>query len=219
MSTVGQRIRKRRKEKKITQKQLASLVGASASAVTQWELDATQPKGENLIKIATLLECSPEWIISGDEKSLPLQPKTTGFHQLKNVNSVPLLTWKEAAEYQPKDGFGDRVVFKEWVDTAQEVPAGSFALKVMEGMIDSPFGLRVPQGAVLIVEPRISDIYNSSGKIALVKNQKDNSITLRKLFIDGNDVYPLPLNPAIKNTDPSEHDYYFGIVKQIIINF
>jgi len=219
MSTVGQRIRKRRKEKKITQKELGNLIGSSASAVTQWELDATQPKGENLLKIATLLECSPEWIISGDEKSLPMQPKTTGFHQLKNVTSVPLLTWKEAAEYRPKDGFGDRVIFSDWVDTAQEVPAGSFALKVMEGMIDSPSGLSIPQGAILIVEPRINDIYSCSGKIALVKNQKDNSITLRKLFIDGYDVYPLPLNPTIKNTNPSEDDYYFGIVRQIIINF
>lgn len=219
MSTVGQRIRQRRKEKKITQKGLANMIGASASAVTQWELDSTQPKGENLLKISALLECSPEWIISGDDKIAPLPPTTTGLQQLKNVTSVPLLTWKEAAEYEPMDGFGDRVIFKNWVETAQEVPSGSFALRVNEGMIDSPSGLSIPEGAFLIIEPQIYDIYSCSGKIALVKNRKDKSLTLRKLLIDGYDVYPLPLNPKIKNAEPSEDDYYFGLVRQIIINF
>ncbi|MCP6280271.1 helix-turn-helix domain-containing protein, partial [Klebsiella pneumoniae] len=41
MDTVGSRLRFRRKQKKLTQRDIAEWAGVSASAVTQWESDVT----------------------------------------------------------------------------------------------------------------------------------------------------------------------------------
>jgi transcriptional regulator with XRE-family HTH domain len=65
MDTVGSRLRFRRKQKKLTQRDVAEWAGVSASAVTQWESDLTKLSGENLILVCKCLQCSPEWLVFG----------------------------------------------------------------------------------------------------------------------------------------------------------
>lgn len=64
---IGDRLKRRRKELKLTQKQIANAVGVSAGSVTQWELEYTSPKGENLIALSKVLQCSPDWLLSGSK--------------------------------------------------------------------------------------------------------------------------------------------------------
>ncbi|MBO2582513.1 helix-turn-helix domain-containing protein [Shewanella algae] len=66
--TVGARIKRIRKQLKLTQKQVAQAVGVSAGAVTQWELDMTQPRGLNLTALAEFLRTSPSEIIGGENQ-------------------------------------------------------------------------------------------------------------------------------------------------------
>jgi len=63
--SIGARIKRIRKKEKLTQKQVAEAVGVSAGAVTQWELDMTQPRGANLNALAYTLKSSPSEIIEG----------------------------------------------------------------------------------------------------------------------------------------------------------
>ena len=65
--SIGDRIRRKRKELKLTQKRVANSVGVSAGAVTQWELRYTDPKGKNLHRLAATLKCSPEWLLTGKD--------------------------------------------------------------------------------------------------------------------------------------------------------
>lgn len=63
------RIRKRRKELKLTQDQVAEYVGINRVSVSNWETDGkngTSPKGENLLSLAKILRCEPQWLISGE---------------------------------------------------------------------------------------------------------------------------------------------------------
>jgi transcriptional regulator with XRE-family HTH domain len=48
-------LRQKRKEKGLTRKQLADILGVNKSAVGQWELGRTSPKPSNLEKIVKLL--------------------------------------------------------------------------------------------------------------------------------------------------------------------
>ena len=62
----GERIRQRRKALKLTQQALANGIGVSHVAVSQWEKEETVPRGEHLLRLAELLQCSAAWIIDGD---------------------------------------------------------------------------------------------------------------------------------------------------------
>lgn len=53
---VGEKIKKARLEKGLTQKEIAQKIGISQPTYTQWENGTRNPKRETLIKIATALD-------------------------------------------------------------------------------------------------------------------------------------------------------------------
>ena len=75
--TLGQRIRERRKQVGLSQNGLSKAAGVSGSSISLWESDHTAPRGQNLHRLAEVLQCSPTWILFGDEgqnTSSPLFP-------------------------------------------------------------------------------------------------------------------------------------------------
>ncbi|MBW3514939.1 helix-turn-helix transcriptional regulator [Shewanella sp. NKUCC01_JLK] len=62
---IGDRIRRRRKELKLTQKNIADALQITPSSITQWELGMNTPKGKNLINLSKTLDCTAEWLLSG----------------------------------------------------------------------------------------------------------------------------------------------------------
>ncbi len=60
-------IRKKRKEKKLTIRQLASMIGCSESAVSQYETGKRCPDYEMLLKIAEALGTSVSYLLTGVE--------------------------------------------------------------------------------------------------------------------------------------------------------
>ncbi|MHA7847268.1 helix-turn-helix domain-containing protein [Serratia sp. D1N4] len=71
MNTPGERIRARRKEIDLTQRALAKLVKVSHVTVSQWESNDSEPGGKNLFALSESLQCSPTWILYGDEDKSP----------------------------------------------------------------------------------------------------------------------------------------------------
>lgn len=70
--TMGKRIAERRKELGLSQNEVAQYVGINRVSVSNWETDGkngTSPKGANLIALAELLKCTPEWLLNGDVES------------------------------------------------------------------------------------------------------------------------------------------------------
>lgn len=63
--SFGERVKQRRKEMKLTQKELAGLVGISRSAVNSWEMGDHIPGGDPAIKLPTVLHCSWDWLTTG----------------------------------------------------------------------------------------------------------------------------------------------------------
>jgi phage repressor protein C with HTH and peptisase S24 domain len=67
---LGDRIKRRRKELKLTQKSVAKALNITPSSITQWELGMNTPKGINLINLSKTLDCTPEWLLTGDETKI-----------------------------------------------------------------------------------------------------------------------------------------------------
>ena len=55
----NEKLQQLRKEKGLTQKQLADNLGVDPSAVSLWESGKTAPTVANLMKIAVILNCNP----------------------------------------------------------------------------------------------------------------------------------------------------------------
>lgn len=63
--TVGQRIQKSRKEKKLTQKELAAQLGLATGTIQQYELGKRQPRLEQFKVIASALDVDVNWLMNG----------------------------------------------------------------------------------------------------------------------------------------------------------
>ena len=64
--SIGTTIKKLRRERNITQEQLAELLGVSVNAVSQWECDKTAPDISNLPLLANVFEVSADVLLEID---------------------------------------------------------------------------------------------------------------------------------------------------------
>lgn len=59
---AGKRIKERREQLGLSQKELADLIGVSAGAIGSWEVELTSPKEANFRKLFEVLDCEPNFI-------------------------------------------------------------------------------------------------------------------------------------------------------------
>ncbi|NIF21781.1 helix-turn-helix domain-containing protein [Candidatus Pantoea multigeneris] len=139
--TIGDRIRLRRKSLQLTQKALAAQLAVSHVAVSQWEKEETQPRGENLLRLAEVLSCAPAWLIDGEGQVFVFPSTETG-------QQIPLLA-RTALDNWLVTGLvsGDETSVS--VDTA--LSAGSFALRLEENAMQPACQC----GDVLLFDPEV----------------------------------------------------------------
>lgn len=68
--TISERIKKYRRENKLSQKAFGNLVGVSAQAVYKWEQDLCYPDIFTLPRLASFLGCSTDDFFIKDEGSV-----------------------------------------------------------------------------------------------------------------------------------------------------
>ncbi|MGI0119647.1 S24 family peptidase [Zooshikella sp. RANM57] len=197
MKTLGQRLRERRKELKLTQKQVGKYAGVSAVSVTLWEKDETAPTGEKLLRTAKLLQCSPEWLLY-EEGSLG-QP----------VEGMPISSILRVPVISQKDGS----TTEDWRETVANIGGNAFAVRVVGDSMVNPIGYpSLPEGSIAIIDV---DASASTGDIIAVKVEESGEIIVKKLAKDGPHLYLMPLNPSYKAIEMNEHYKVLGVVKRV----
>lgn len=73
--TIGNRIQKFRKEKKMTQEELAEKLGVSSQAVSKWENDASCPDISLLPQLCRVLGVSTDELLTGNTNEVKLLPE------------------------------------------------------------------------------------------------------------------------------------------------
>ena len=214
MNTVGSRVKFRRRQLKMTQKDVAEYVGVSASAVTQWENDATVPSSESLLKLASVLQSSPDWLLKGQGEIDAPSRINAG-----RTKSVPLISWVQAGAWT--DVITEKLTASntEWIETTARVSDNSFALKVKGASMTSSGALSIPEGSIVIVDPEVGFVDEANGRIVVVQVDGSSQATIKKLEIDGPNQYLMPLNPDFKPILVDSSCKLVGVVKQIIIDF
>lgn len=69
METFGERIRRLRNEKRLTQKQLAEIIGKAQSAIAYWEADKQEPSVSSLKKLCEFFEVSADYLLGIEDES------------------------------------------------------------------------------------------------------------------------------------------------------
>ncbi len=73
--TVGQKIKKLRNEKNLTQKDLADQVHVTFQTVSKWENDENEPDIGTLRELTKLFNCSMDYLLSEDDEQPVEEPK------------------------------------------------------------------------------------------------------------------------------------------------
>lgn len=109
MSSFGKRLEIKRKEKRLSQDELAKLMNKShRTVVSSWEKDKSEPSLSDIRKLAELLDTTIAYLADGQEANpLTIQPPPAGFilksaeAELKEKEEK-LELQRELLEYQRK---------------------------------------------------------------------------------------------------------------------
>lgn len=75
MNTLGTRIAQMRRQKGMTQEELAEKLGLSSQAVSKWENDVSCPDISLLPQLARLLGCTVDELLTGESSSVVMLPE------------------------------------------------------------------------------------------------------------------------------------------------
>lgn len=202
MTTLGENLKKIRKAKKMTQKELAQKSGVKQSVISDLETGNAKSTG-SILELANALSVTAEELKKGifDEVSVtnvvPVAPRM-----------APVLSWVQAGTFTNVQSI-DMSQVEEWLPLPDEC-TNCFYLKV-QGISNNPEFL---EGDYILVDP---DVYYSdmqSGDMIVVRKFED--ATFKKLVIetDGSR-YLQALNPEFKpNIIALDEDCHF--VGQVI---
>ena len=97
-STIGTRIKNRRKELGITQVDVKNATGISSGNMSEIENGNRLPSTPTLLQLSTLLQCSIDWILTGESPNL----ENSSFSNLRD-DEIELLTTYRKLPSDEKD--------------------------------------------------------------------------------------------------------------------
>ncbi len=86
-TSLGENIKRRREELKLSQEYVAEQLGVSRQAVSKWETGQSEPTASNLVQLAKLLELSLSQLVE-PESAGPAAPDSAPARQKKAPNPI-----------------------------------------------------------------------------------------------------------------------------------
>ena len=183
MSTLGENLKKLRKAKKMTQKELAQKSGVKQSVISELETGIAKSTG-SILELASALGITAEELKKGvvsefDNNVVPITSKL-----------IPVLSWVQAGSMTSVEEINPLDI-AEWLPPlSADDPDGCFYLKVV-GISNSPTYM---EGDCILVNPKFQVCDLLSGDLIVVRNNTD--ATFKKLVIESDErKYLQALNP------------------------
>lgn len=180
---IGQNIRARRKELKMTLEQLALEIGSDTGNLSRIERGQQSLTTEKISVIAKALNCSPVDLMSSHiakDISLP-----SGYHRIPLLNKQQILDWDKIQSHV------EFLEIEEWLITEAIISAQSFSFEVNDLSMSPDFQI----GDKIILDPTLQA---EAGDFVLATSNGQD-IFFRKYrargIVDGKKVFELyPLN-------------------------
>lgn len=181
---ISERIHNRMKSMSLRSIDVVKMAGVSRGTVSQWINGIAVPGGKNLLSLAKVLSCNPEWILTGkgapeDLGNIGAGPKVTGHY--------PLISWVQAGDWNETENFheSDLVLYP----CPTKCSASTFVLKVQGISMEPVF----KDGDLIFVDPERQAEHNS---YVVVRINGNNQATFKQLIVDNGINF---LQPANKN--------------------
>ena len=158
--SIGDRIRDARKERALSQVDLAKLVGVTQPAVANWESGVHDPRRLMLAKIADVLDVPADWLASGARSLVEADTHPAAAYIRRPIQHTPVISFADAArlyddpEADPHAVAGDYIPVTSGADKL-------FALFVDDDAVDLAF----PKGTLVVID--YSDRMPADGAFAL----------------------------------------------------
>lgn len=217
MNLISDRIRTRRKEKKLTQAGLALAMGGGVKreSISQWEGGIYIPEAENLLKLAKVLNCTPDWLLTGKGEINDIHSNVEAAPRLKGL--VPVINEVQAGAWTDiKTGF-DESEIHDWIPTLQTNSRYAFALRVVgDSMVNSSEKRSLSEGMVVVVDPEKQARHRS---VVVARLADSERATVKELVVDGDKSYLRPFNPQYPIIPITEGVVIIGTVVSASIDF
>lgn len=174
--SMGERLKMRRLALGLSLRDLASKVDSTASTVRKWETgDISSIKTEKLKKLASVLDCSPLWLMGLEEDPL----MTPNVEPIPEGKKIPILG---------EIACGEPILAEEnWAGEVNGPASADFCLRAKG---DSMINARIFPGDLVFIKQQ-SDVEN--GEIAAVLI--DGEATLKRIYKYDGRVELRPENP------------------------
>lgn len=177
--TFGERLRQARKEKKLTQKQLAITIGAAHNSISNWENDQNMPDPDTIQNLCWALNVQPNYFFAVESEFAP-----NNIGAVPDMDKIPLLgviaCGNPILALENLDGY---------VDAPKRLKA-DFAL-ICQG--DSMINARIFDGDIVYIRQQ-NTVEN--GEIAAILI--DNEATLKRVRLFDDHIVLEPENPMYK---------------------
>jgi SOS-response transcriptional repressor LexA len=202
-SAFGSRVKRRREELGMSQKDLADKAGIAQPTISFIE-SGRNKASTYVVQLASALKVSAQWLDTGRG---PKEPSNV--ENGPNMRArVPLISWTTAGKWgDVQDPFSPGEA-EEWIATTGTVGPEAFALRVVGDSMEP----KIPDGSIVIIDPAAR---YEHGKIVLAKRTQDQQATLKQLWYDGAVPKLRPLNPRYPILEMPEDTRIIGVAVRL----
>lgn len=176
--TFGQRLRQARKEKQLTQKELAAKINAAHNSISNWENDQNMPDPDTIQNLCWALDVQPNFFFSVD----PVLPPN--LMPMPKMRKIPLIG---------SIACGSPILAEEHIEDYIDIPSHIHADFSLTCKGDSMINARIFDGDIVYI--RQQDTVES-GEIAAVLIESE--ATLKRVLIYDDHIILAPENPTYK---------------------
>ena len=211
LMNTAERIKHRMAELGLKGVDVTSTLGLSSGGISQWTKGLHKPSGSNLIRLAKLLKCSPEWILGNTDDLEPIEAYPSISPSQPNSRLIPVVSWKKAASLGSHHDSLESVDVLDWVPAFTASSAGSFALAVHGNSMVSPYPgeKSYPDGTMIYIDPQ-KEVNPDMRVIATIPSYE--TPVFRSLVNESGKLFLKPLNPQYPVIEVTDETQILGVV-------
>lgn len=182
--TFGERLRTARKSKKLTQKELASKIGAAHNSISNWENDQNSPDPDMIQHLCWALDVQPNYFFSDEEPLRPNMDVPENIIPMPKMRKIPLVGTIAC---------GVPILALENIEDEVDIPEHVHADFALRCKGDSMINARIFDGDIVYI--RKQEMVEN-GEIAAVLI--DNDATLKRVRLFEDHIVLEPENPQCR---------------------
>ena len=191
--TFGQRLRYARKQKRLTQKELATKINAAHNSISNWENDQNRPDPDTIQALCWALGVTPNYLFSDNAETSSRPTVDPSIFRYDNIEPLPSTVLKPLLG---TIACGEPILAQENIEDMIPVPDTVHCDFVLRCRGDSMINARIHDGDIVFIreQPEVEN-----GEIAAVLIENETTLKRVSYFPEKSMLILKPENPAYED--------------------